>query len=112
MIPGTINILGLDYKILTRDEVDWVGFSDIDTQEITLNSRLSPEFQREILFHEMVEIVLARMNCIKEHSEGPDKTITLSHSPDNYNDSFVTFITIVWDTLMRNQFLKEVILNG
>ena len=112
MTLNTINILGVIYQIVLVSNEEWVGTTDILKQTIFLNKEQGPDMLAATLFHEIVEIILARMNCLSE-DDGPHcKTIMLNHRPDDYDDPFMCFTAILFDTLKRNGLLDGLLKGG
>jgi hypothetical protein len=111
MIPDMIIVMGSTFQVVKETSDEWVGNTNMLTQVIRVNEDLTYEAQYEFLFHEICEIILAKMNAL---SEGGDrqKCIMLNHCPDEYDDPFMFYTTTLWDTLKRNNLLKEVVESG
>ena len=109
-IPRSVIIMGLTYQIKTVKNDEWVGHSDLMTQNIYLAKGITLERQWEVLFHEIVETILASMNCLRDDSmDKQKKTIMLDHCPEVNNDIFIVFCNTLLDTLKRNNLMRGVV---
>jgi hypothetical protein len=60
MLPSTITVLGIEFKVeyLDLSKEDLMGDSDIDKKLIRINSTVSHDIQKSTLFHECIHMAL------------------------------------------------------
>lgn len=96
-----INILGDEYKVVYVNKRVG-GRYNLDTKRITIGNIN----RAETLLHEIIEVILATLFYIDyDDSLGSyGRTMRMAHSPHAkiHNDEFSNFVTILWDTLKRN----------